>query len=165
MPEDPYRQLRESHQLAIKVESLMREEAVVNYYAARGNRVICQDEDQTRQVFGIRGKAADVVVEVSPTRAIIAEVKGSDVAHALKQLRATLPFVQNRYPFVSCKIFVRNATPVDDTVEIDGEYKASRVFYRSFPGEWLLMEYLPDRSTQWVEIGSEIVSIIFGPHL
>jgi hypothetical protein len=170
MPVDRVREAVRKRELEIAIQSLMREEAVVNYYAGRGYRILSQTDDETRQVFGIprTQKAADVVAEAGTAHAIIAEVKGTDLDTALQQLASTLQPVQSRYQYVSCKIFVRNPTPSGDTVDLRGGgygYKAIRIFNRGFPGEWLLMEYQSDGSARWVELGSEVVAIIFGPHL
>src|ERR1700728_2869821 len=152
MPIDRVREAVRKRELEIAILSLMREEAVVNYYAGKGYTVLCQTDDETRRVFGIpRGqKAADVVVQVTPARAIVAEVEGSNVDDALAQLENTLRAVRPRYPFVACKVFVKNATPPGDTVDLRGGrygYRAMRIFNSGFPGEWLLLEYQGDGST------------------
>ena len=171
MSADKYRELIQKRELDIKILSLMREEAVVNYYAGRGYRIVSQSDDETRIVFGISRsqKAADVVVEVSRGYAIIAEVKGKDIASALAQLRSTYPLVQRRYPYVRCTIFCSNAVPTDADATLPGGhcgYRAVRLFHARFPGEWLLQELQEDHSSPpFVRVGGEVVHVVFGPHL
>ena len=76
MSADEYQRLKQTFNVAFA--SLLREERVANYFRARGFEVLSEGDDQTRALFGISkgGKAADIVVRVSPHRAIIAEVKG-----------------------------------------------------------------------------------------
>ncbi len=170
VPTDPYRELIRRKQFAIKVESLMREEAVVNYFAARGYKVLSTDENQTRNVLKMLGRppAADVLAEVTSQRLIIAEVKGSDVHHALTQLENTARSAQGRYPYIECKIYVRTHAPATDIVDLHGGhcgYRAVRVFHSQFPGEWLLYEYDQNGMTKQVRIASQPVMIVFGPHV
>ena len=63
---DPYKALIQRQQLAIAVESLMRKEAVVNFYAARGKKVVSSDDQQTRRLLkmGAGEKAADERIEL-----------------------------------------------------------------------------------------------------
>lgn len=170
VPIDKDREAIQRRELEIAITSLMREEAVVNYYASKGYIVLSQTDDETRRVFGIpRGvKAADIVVEVSTGRAIVAEVKGTDLDTALEQLENTVNVVRRRYPSIACKVFVKNPTPAGDAVDLRGGhygYRAMRILYNSFPAEWLLMEYQEDGSATFVELGSEVVGIVFGPHV
>jgi hypothetical protein len=55
-------------------------------------------------------RVADVVIEASRRHAIVAEVKGSDIAHALTQLRSTVSYVRRQYDYVECKIFLKTPT-------------------------------------------------------
>jgi hypothetical protein len=170
MGNDPFRRLIQQRELEIAIRGLMREEAVVNYYAGRGNRVLSQTDQETRQVFGIPAseKAADVVVEVSPGRAIIAEVKGSDIEAALNQLRSTAAAVRRRYVFIECKIFTSNPPPDGDFATFGGGlmgYRAMRIFHRAFPGEWVLSEYQEGGGTGFVRIEGNEVNVIFGPYV
>jgi hypothetical protein len=169
MGNDPYRRLIQQRELDIAIRGLMREEAVVNYYAGRGYKVLSQSDPETRQVFGIPAtqKAADVVVEISPGRAIIAEVKGSDIESALSQLRNTAVAVRRRYVFIECKIFTSNPPPEGEFATFGGGlmgYRAMRVFHRAFPGEWLLSEYQERGGTSFVRIENNVVAVIFGPY-
>jgi len=170
MGNDPYRRLIQQREFEIAFRGLMREEAVVNYYAARGYKVLSQSDPETRQVFGIPAseKAADVVVEVSPGRAIIAEVKGTDIESALSQLRNTAAAVRRRYVFIECKIFTSSPPPDSEFASFTGGlmgYRAMRVFYRAFPGEWLLSEYQEGGGTGFVRIEDNVVVVIFGPYV
>ena len=170
MPEDPYRAIIRQRQFEIALRALMREEAVANYFRSRGYQVLSEDDDQTRQLFGIpkSSKAADIVAQVSDGHIIIAEVKGSNIDDAIAQLESTVAVARPRYMHIACKIFAGNPAPSTDTVDLRGGsfgYKARSIFHRGFPGEWLLMAYQPDGSTQFVRIGSEVVSVIFGPHV
>lgn len=170
MPIDPHRALVQKRELAIAIEALMREEAVVNYYAARGKKVISVDDNQTRAVLNMGGAepAADILVELSPGQLVIAEVKGSDLDRALMQLQSTARKAALRYPSIACKIFVRNHPPRTEAVDLRGGgygFRAVRIFHNSFPGEWILYEYNGSDQTKPVRIGSEPVCIIFGPHV
>jgi|SRR5579884_2893247 len=165
---DPHRPAVEKKELAIAVEALMREEAVVNHYAARGKKVISADDNQTRAFLGmVRSEpAADVLVEVGPGQLVIAEVKGSNLDRALIQLQSTASKAAGRYRNIACKIFVRNQAPHGDAVGLRGGrngFRAVRVFQSLFPGEWILYEYDDTGQTKPVRIGSEQVCIIFGP--
>src|SRR5689334_969785 len=109
------------HHVRIAVEALMREDIVVDLYAKRGYEILTRTEDDTRRAFGMpEGPTADMVIKVSPRKAIIAEVKGSDVAHALIQLKQTALYVRRQYEFVECKIFVKTLTPSNDTIGLRG---------------------------------------------
>jgi len=170
VPTDPYRELVQRKQLAIKVESLMREETVVNHYAARGYRVLSTDDDETRSVLKMAEAqpAADILAEVTPLRLIIAEVKGSDLDYALTQLESTARSAQVRYPHIECKIFVRNKVPATDAADLRGGrygFRAVRVFRSQFPGEWLLYAYEQNGGTRAVRVASQPVTIVFGPHV
>lgn len=170
MPNDPYRALIRRRETAIAVEALMREEAVVNYYAARGKKVISADDRQTRAVLNMAATepAADVLVEFGPTQLVIAEVKGSNIDRALTQLKSTASRAATRYLNVACKIFVRNQAPGGDAVDLRGGgygFRAIRVFRSSFPGEWLLYEYDASGQSKPVQIGSNQVCVVFGPHV
>jgi hypothetical protein len=166
---DPYRELVRKRELGIAIEALMREEAVVNHFATRGYRVLATSDAETRNLFKMRANqpAADIVAEVARQRLIIAEVKGTDIDHALMQLQNTALLARSTYAHVECKIFVRNFAPKSDTVDLRGGrygFRGVRVFKSGFPGEWLLYEYGSAGDTHLVRIGSEGVSVIFGPH-
>ena len=168
MPADPYRTLVQKRELAIAIEALMREEAVVNYYASRGKKVISVDDNQTRAFLKMVGAepAADILVEIGPGQLVIAEVKGSDLNRALTQLHNTVGKATAHYRNIACKIFVRNSAPPGDAVDLRGGrfgFRAVRIFQRSFPGEWILYEYDGSGQTKPVRIGSEPVCVIFGP--
>jgi len=170
VPTDPYRELVQRNQLAIKVESLMREETVVNHFAARGYKVLSTDDDETRRVLKMvkAQPAADILAEVTPQRLIVAEVKGSEVDRALTQLESTAKSAQVRYPHIECKIYVRNNAPSGDAADLRGGhygFRAVRVFHSQFPGEWLLFEYEHNGGTKAVRIASQPVMIVFGPHV
>jgi hypothetical protein len=167
---DQYRELVKKREEAIAIEASMREEAVVNHFATRGYKVLSTNDNQTRQVLNmIPGeRAADILAEVSPQRLIIAEVKGSDLDGALTQLQNTARRAQGQYASIACKVFVRNFAPGTDSVDLRGGrygYRALRVFHARFPGEWILYEYDSAQNTRLVEIGSEAVTIVFGPHV
>jgi hypothetical protein len=170
VPADPHRALIQKRELAIAIEALMREEAVVNHYAARGKKVISVDDNQTRAVLNMGGAepAADILVELSPGQLVIAEVKGSNLDRALAQLQNTARKAALRYPGIACKIFVRNQPPRSDAVDLRGGgygFRAVRIFHSGFPGEWILFEYNGSGQTKPITIGSEPVCIIFGPHV
>ena len=147
MPIDPHRALVQKRELAIAIEALMREEAVVNYYAARGKKVISVDDNQTRAVLKMGGAepAADILVELSPGQLVIAEVKGSDIDRALTQLKAQqgrqlgdIPALRAKSPFA----ITRPALTLLTFGVADIGFRAIRIFHNSFPGEWILYEYL-----------------------
>jgi hypothetical protein len=170
MPTDPHRALVQKRELAIAVEALMREEAVVNYYAARGKKVISVDDAQTRAVLGMvpSEAAADVLVEFGPGQLVIAEVKGSNLDRALVQLESTARKAAARYASIACKIYVRNQAPTGNEVDLRGGrfgLRAVRIFKALFPGEWILYEYDSSGQSKPVRIGSEPVCIVFGPHV
>jgi hypothetical protein len=148
----------------------MREEAVVTYYATRGKKVISADDKQTRAVLGMHATepAADVLVEFGPTQLVIAEVKGSDLDRALRQLENTARHAARRYPSIACKIYIRNQAPHTDAVDLRGGaygFRAVRVFHHTFPGEWVLHSYEESGQTTLVQIGSDPVCVVFGPHV
>jgi hypothetical protein len=158
------------HHVAIALEASMREEAVVNFFAKKGYAVLSTSDAETRRLFKMSSTApaADIVVEVTKARLIIAEVKGSDIEHALRQLRSTAEFAKGKYVCIDCKIFVRNQTPHGDSVDIRGGhcgYRCVRIFRAGFPGEWVLYEYDEKGNTQLVRAGTENVTVVFGPHV
>jgi len=170
MPIDPHRALVQKKELAIAIEAVIREEAVVNYYAARGKKVISTDENQTRSILKMASaeRAADILIEMGPRQLTIAEVKGSDIDRALTQLESTAKKAAQHYSHISCKIFVRNQAPRGDAVDLRGGrygFRAVRIFRGAFPGEWTLFEYDGSARTKPVHIGSETVCIVFGPHV
>jgi len=170
MPFDPHRPAKERYHLAIEVQALMREEAVVNFYAARGKKVICTDDKQTRALLkmGATEKVADVLIEMAPGQLVIAEVKGSDIEHAIEQLKSTARRAAHLYPHIACKIYVRDNAPLGESVKLRGGrygYRAVRVFHAGFPGEWILYEYDAMGATHPVRIGSDQACIAFGPHV
>lgn len=170
MPTDPHRALVQKRELAIAVEALMREEAVVNHYAERVKNVIRVDNNQARAVLNmVRAEpAADILVEPGPGQLVIAEVKGSDLDRALTQLQNTARKAAGRYRHIACKLFVRNQVPRADTVDLRGGrygFRAVRIFHGSFPGEWILYEHDGSGQTSPVRIGSDQVCIVFGPHV
>jgi hypothetical protein len=136
MPTDPHRALVQKRELAIAIEALMREEAVVNYYAARGKKVISVDDNQTRAVLNMvrTEPAADILVELGPLQLVVAEVKGSNLDRALEQLQSTARKAAARYHSIACKIYVRNQAPRDDAVDLRGGrygFRAVRIFHSS----------------------------------
>ena len=160
-------------QVRIAVEALLREDIVVDLYERRGYRIVSRSEDATRELFHMSEEpTADVIVEVASRRAIFAEVKGSDVAHALVQLRNTVSYAKGHYDFIECKIFLRTPTPPGDTVSLrggEGEegrlgFLAMRVFNRHFPAEWLLLKHLEGGGRDFVRIDGQTVSVVFGPY-
>lgn len=170
MPIDPHREAMKRHQLALAVEALMREEAVVNYYATRGKKVICADDKQTRALLKMTAseKVADVLIEMSPGHLVIAEVKGSDLDTAIEQLKSTAKRAAHLYNHITCKIYVRNKVPEGESADLRGGhlgYRALRVFHAGFPGEWLLYKYKDTGGHEPVRVGSEQVCIAFGPHV
>ena len=73
-----------------------------------------------------------------------------------------------RYTSIACKVYVRKPAPQGDAVDLRGGgygLRAVRIFRSSFPGEWILYEYDGSGQTKVVCIGSEPVSIVFGPHI
>jgi len=160
-------------QARIQVEALLREDIVVDLYERRGYRIVSRTEATTRQLFGMPEEpTADVIVEVAPRRAIIAEVKGSDIAHALVQLRNTVSYARRAYDFIECKIFLKTPTPGGDTASLrggEGEegrlgFIAMRIFNRFFPAEWLLLKHPEGGGRDFVRIDGQTVSVIFGPY-
>jgi hypothetical protein len=160
-------------QTRIAVEALMREDIVVDLYERRGYRIVSRTEADTRRLFGmLEEPTADVIVEVAPRRAILAEVKGSDIAHALVQLQNTASYAHRKYNFLECKVFLKTPTPPGDTVGLrggEGEegrlgFVAMRIFNRHFPAEWLLLKHLEGGRRDFVRIQGETVSVIFGPY-
>jgi hypothetical protein len=168
---DPYREIIELEELRKKIHAIMREDAVVHHYQAqihgvRGYRVICATDEETRREFKIPSgqPAADVVVEVSPQRAIVAEVKGSNLEHALTQVRNTANHVRGRYALIECKIFLNRQPPGGSREFIYALYEVMRVYNRAFPAEWLLIEHKdPGDAGQFVRIDGQVVNVIFGP--
>ncbi|MDQ2774340.1 MAG: hypothetical protein M3Y57_05340 [Acidobacteriota bacterium] len=157
----------------IAVEALMREDIVADLYEQRGYRILSRTEDDTRALFGMpMGPTADIVVEVSSRKAIIAEVKGSDVARALIQLKQTALYVRRKYDLVECKMFVKTPTPSSDTIGLRGGsgeegrlgFLAMRIYNRHFPAEWLLLKCLDGGGREFVKIDDEQVCLIFGPY-
>lgn len=170
MANDPHREAIQARETAIALEALMREEAVVNYYAARGKKVLSTTDQETRTVLhmGVREPAADVLVELGPQQLIIAEVKGTNLDRALVQLASTAQKAALRYPNISCKIYARSQAPPGDAIDLRGGgygFRAVRIFHRGFPGEWVLYEYEASGKSRLVEIGSGPVCIAFGPHV
>jgi hypothetical protein len=157
----------------IAVEALMREDLVVDLYERRSYRVITRTEDATREHFHMpMGATADLVIEVSPRHAIVAEVKGSDLAHALVQLRNTVKYVRKVYDFVECKVFLKTPTPRTESPSLrggEGEegrlgFVAMRVFHTHFPAEWLLLKHLDGGGREFVRIDGHTVNVVFGPY-
>jgi hypothetical protein len=160
-------------QIRIAVEALLREDIVVDLYERRGYRIVSRSEEATRELFKMPEEpTADVIVEVSARHAIIAEVKGSNVAHALVQLRNTVSYVKRKYDFIECKIFVKTTTPPGDKVTLRGGegdegrlgFVAMRIFNRHFPAEWLLLRHLDGGGQDFVRIDGQTVTVIFGPY-
>jgi len=171
MSVDEYRRLKQTFDDDTAFEGLLREERVADHFRSRGYEVLSENDEQTRAMFGIPkgGKAADIVVRVSPHRAIVAEVKGRNgVDDALVQLDATLRPVRARFPFVECKVFTSIRPPTGDTFTMRGGnfsplgYRAVRLFHSGFPGEWPLWRINFDGSTAVVRLGTEIVNFVFG---
>jgi hypothetical protein len=161
------------HDVRIAVEALMREDLVVDLYERRSYRVITRTEAATREYFHMpMGATADVVIEVSPRRDIVAEVKGSDLAHALVQLRNTVKYVRKVYDFVECKAFLKTPTPPGNLASLrggEGEegrlgFVAMRVFHSHFPAEWLLLRHMDGGGRDFVRIDGQTVNVIFGPY-
>lgn len=168
---DEYRRLKQAFDDDVAFDGLLREERVANYFRSRGYQVLCESDEQTRAVFGIpRGeKAADIVVQVSPHRAIVAEVKGRNgLDDALLQLQATVRPVRAKFPIVECKVFTAIRPPTEDTFTLRGSnfsplgYRAVRLFLSGFPGEWPLWRIKADGSTEAVRLANEVVCIVFG---
>ena len=171
MAEDSYRRQKQAFDDDVAFQGLLREERVAGYYRARGYQILSAGDEQTRAVFGIpKGmKAADIVVQVSPHRAIVAEIKGQNgVDDALRQLEATVGPVRMRFPVVESKVFTAIRPPTGDTFTLRGGtfsplgYRAVRVFHSGFPGEWPLWRIKADGSTEVVRLGTEIVCVVFG---
>jgi hypothetical protein len=110
-----------------------------------------------------------LVIQVSDQRAIIAEVKGKNLDDALVQLAATVPAVRRRFRYVACKVFTAIPVPVENTTDIRGGnfsplgYRAVRLFYSGFPGEWPLWKLTADGGSESLRLGDESVCMIFGP--
>lgn len=171
MAQDNYQRLKQGFDDDVAFAGLLREEIVVNHFKGRGYRVLSETDEQTRAVFSIpRGcRAADIVVQVLPHRAIVAEVKGRNgVDDALCQLEATLGPVQRRFSFVECKIFTSIPPPQGSTFTLRGGnfwplgYRATRLFHAGFPGEWPLWRIKHDGTQEVVRLGTEVVHVIFG---
>jgi hypothetical protein len=171
MAPDEYRNLKQTFDDDVAFQGLLREERVADYFRSRGHKVLSAGDEQTRAVFGIpKGRrAADIVVQLSPHRAIVAEVKGRNgVDDALHQLEATLQPVRARFPIVESKVFTAIRPPLGDTFSLRGGtfsplgYRAVRVFHSGFPGEWPLFRIKSDGSTEVVRLGTEVVCVIFG---
>lgn len=156
----------------IALEAHLREEAVVNHLAGLGYNVLSTSDTGTRQLFRMSPAlpAADIVAAITRHRLVIAEVKGSDLEHALTQLRNTALAAHPFYPCVECKVFVRNQTPDPSTHAVGFRggllgYRGVRIFRAAFPGEWVLFENLADEKTRVVEIGTQPVTVVFGPYV
>jgi hypothetical protein len=168
---DPHRLAKANYDYEVQFQALYRQDEVIRYYRSRHYEIICDDDPATRREFNIpEGPAADLVVQVDPNRAIIAEVKGKDLDHALVQLAATVAPVRKRYRYVSCKVFTSIPVPPVDRVQLRGGnyavlgYEAVCVFHRGFPGEWPLLRILDSSgATEFVRLGDDPVSIVFGP--
>ncbi len=172
MSKDPHREAIDLSNLRTAVHALLREDAVVEYYRSKHYKVVAASDAETRSVFKIpatrkyKQQAVDVVVEVSSERAIMAEVKGSDLDKALSQLRNSVIYVKKVYPFVESKIFVNREAPEGNSDDLKGGtmgYKVIRVFNHNFPAEWLLAEYQQGGGTEFCRIDGLVVSVIFGP--
>jgi hypothetical protein len=168
MPTDPHRALVQKRELAIAIEVLMREEAVVNHYAARGKKVISVDDNQTRTVLKMveAEPAADILVEMGPGQLVIAEVEGSNLDRAVTQPKSTARKATGQYQNIACKIFVRNQASRTDAVDLRGGrygFRAIRIFQGSFLGEWILYEY--DESGKTKPFGWDPTKylFVFGP--
>ena len=156
----------------IALEAHLREEAVVNHLAARGYNVISTSDTDTRRAFQMprAQPAADLAAAVTRHRLILAEVKGSDLEHALTQLKVTAQYAHAFYPCIECKVFVRNQAPDPNTEAVNFQggrfgYRGVRIFRAAFPGEWVLFEYLEGERTRAVEIGAQPVTVVFGPYV
>ena len=71
---------------------------------------------------------------------LFAEVKGSDIEHAIEQLKSTTKRAAPLDGHIACKMYVRNNAPLGKSVELRGGrygYRAVRVLQASFPGEWI----------------------------
>jgi hypothetical protein len=153
--------------------SLMREDLVVRHYRSLGYAVLSEDDNGTRKLLDlpVKSKAADVIVQVSPHRLIVAEVKGKNIDDAFEQLRVTVDAVRRRLPqfqHIACKVFSAIAPPLGNAVDLSGApagYRAVRTLWHGFPGEWPLWTIHPGGQTELLRIGSDPVNLIFGPFL
>jgi hypothetical protein len=168
MPKDAHQVAQESREIDIWIVGEVRRETVIQYLASRGYRVIAQDDPETRRLFEIpEGPAADIVAEISEKRVLIAEVKGKDIDHALRQLRATAGAAAKKYAYIECKIFCKYPTPSTSEFGMPGNalgFRALRVFGTAYPSEWLLYENREKSSPELIRIGDVPVTIVFGPH-
>jgi len=168
---DRFQIARSRDEYEVQFQALLRQDEVIRHYQAKQYEIVCDDDVATRKVFGIpTGPVADLVVQVDRNHAIVAEVKGKDLDHALEQLAATVDAVRKRFRYVACKVFTAIPVPPVDRVRIPGGnfsvlgYEAICVFHRGFPGEWPLMKILDESGrTEFVRLGDESVSIVFGP--
>jgi hypothetical protein len=168
MPKDATQRAVEAHEIDVWIVGEIRRETVVQYFASRGYKILADDDPATRELFDLRtGPIADIVAEVSPNRIIIAEVKGKNISHALKQLSATAAAASKQYMAIECKIFCKYPTPPRSEFPMPGDrlgYRAVRVFKTAYPAEWLLYEYRENSDPVLVEIACNPVTIVFGPH-
>lgn len=168
---DRHQLARAEQQYEVQYQALLRQDEVIRHYTSKQYGIVCDDDVATRKAFGIStGPVADLVVQVDQNHAVIAEVKGKDLDHALEQLAATVGPVRKRFRYVACKVFTAIPVPPVDRVRIPGGnfsvlgYEAICVFHRGFPGEWPLLKILNESgSTEFVRLGDEPVSIVFGP--
>jgi|RhiMethySRZTD1v2_1073278.scaffolds.fasta_scaffold15297_9 hypothetical protein len=170
-PLDPYQAAKARQQYDVQYQALLRQDEVIRHYQSKQYEIVCDDDVATRKAFGIAaGPVADLVVRVDQNHAIIAEVKGKDLDHALEQLAATVEPVRKKFRYIACKVLTAIPVPPVDRVSIPGAnfsvlgYEAIRLFHRGFPGEWPLLKILNESgSTEFVRLGDEPVSIVFGP--
>jgi len=156
----------------IALEAHLREEAVVNHFATRGYSVLSTSDSATRRLFRMSPAqpAADVVAAITRHRLVIAEVKGSDLEHALTQLRTTALAAHPFYPCVECKVFVKNQTPDPSTQTVGFRggllgYRGVKIFKAAFPANGFCSRTFPRDKTRVVEIGTQAVTVVFGPYV
>jgi hypothetical protein len=93
--------VRQSKQDEAK-EATQFERLSKRFYVAQNKTIISWGEENHRKNFGTPKDAntADFVVSNGPHSLIIAEAKGTDIDHALKQLKKLAVYVQEKYPLV-----------------------------------------------------------------
>jgi len=115
-PLDPYQAAKARQQYDVQYQALLRQDEVIRHYQSKQYEIVCDDDVATRKAFGIAaGPVADLVVRVDQNHAIIAEVKGKDLDHALEQLAATVEPVRKKFHYIACKVFT--AIPVPRWIE------------------------------------------------
>jgi len=114
-------------------------------------------DEETRAYFGIppSEKAADLVVIRKPGQCVIAEVKGTDLTKALRQLENTTRYVKRKFPVVRPKVFVNILRSTSQKQSLGGGFRAMG----SHREECLLAD--ADGNVKTLDTGEQI-TVVFG---